>query len=256
MSAPAAGDGEIQPYAPAPRQLAGGLHVWDGEWFGTPFARRMTLVQLPSGGLWVHNPIRLREEDYARLDALGPVRFIVAPNRFHDSDAPHYKRRYPDARLYAAPGSIPRLRKLCPVDGTLEDLEREPPPELAGAIASLRFEGTRLLEESVFLDRASRTLIVTDLAFHMRGRRRGLERAFFRLNRIEDRFGPSRIFRYGFVRDRARAAASLEAILRWDFDRVIMNHGEILETGGRAALQRGFAEVGIRAAMSGRPSAG
>jgi hypothetical protein len=54
------------------------------------------------------------------------------------------------------------------------------------------------------------------------------------------RFGPHRIVR-AFVRDRAAARRSLERILAWDFDRVIVSHGDVLETGGRAALERGFA---------------
>jgi hypothetical protein len=29
--------------------------------------------------------------------------------------------------------------------------------------------------------------------------------------------------------------------LEWDFDRVIVGHGEIVETGGRARLENGFA---------------
>jgi hypothetical protein len=35
--------------------------------------------------------------------------------------------------------------------------------------------------------------------------------------------------------------ASLDRILAWDFDRVTVAHGEILETGGHAALRTSFA---------------
>ena len=34
---------------------------------------------------------------------------------------------------------------------------------------------------------------------------------------------------------------SLEAILSWDFDRVIVTHGHVLESGGRARLEQAFA---------------
>ena len=37
----------------------------------------------------------------------------------------------------------------------------------------------------------------------------------------------------GIFRDRRAARQSVERILQWDFDRVTVTHGEILDTGGR-----------------------
>ena len=54
------------------------------------------------------------------------------------------------------------------------------------------------------------------------------------------RFGPSLLERV-MTRDRAAARESLEGILAWDFDRVIMAHGRVLPNGGRDALRRGYA---------------
>jgi hypothetical protein len=51
------------------------------------------------------------------------------------------------------------------------------------------------------------------------------------------------------VRDRAAARRSLETILAWDFDRVVVTHGRALETGGREALRRAFAWLPV-----GRPA--
>jgi hypothetical protein len=42
------------------------------------------------------------------------------------------------------------------------------------------------------------------------------------------------------IRDRRAARASVERILQWDFDRVIVTHGEVLETGGRQRVAEGF----------------
>jgi hypothetical protein len=39
------------------------------------------------------------------------------------------------------------------------------------------------------------------------------------------------------VRDRVAARMAAERILDWDFDRVIVAHGEVLERGGRDALR-------------------
>jgi len=43
------------------------------------------------------------------------------------------------------------------------------------------------------------------------------------------------------IRDRAAARACMERILDWDFDRVIVAHGDVLAHGGREALRRGYA---------------
>ncbi|MGH7337976.1 MAG: DUF4336 domain-containing protein, partial [Myxococcota bacterium] len=50
------------------------------------------------------------------------------------------------------------------------------------------------------------------------------------------RFGPSRLTRL-LVSDRAAFRRSLEHILRWDFERIVPGHGDVLEQGGRAALR-------------------
>jgi len=53
------------------------------------------------------------------------------------------------------------------------------------------------------------------------------------------------------VRDSEALTASLRKILEWDFDRVIMSHGEILDHGGRAALAQAFA---LRSTNQTKPS--
>jgi hypothetical protein len=54
------------------------------------------------------------------------------------------------------------------------------------------------------------------------------------------RFGTHRLIRLA-IRDRKATRRSLDRILAWDFERVVMSHGEVLETGGRHALERAFA---------------
>jgi hypothetical protein len=40
--------------------------------------------------------------------------------------------------------------------------------------------------------------------------------------------------------DRSLVERSIRAVLAWDFDRVIMAHGSVIETGGRAMLKAGY----------------
>ena len=98
------------------------------------------------------------------------------------------------------------------------------------------------LQEIVFFHHASRTLILTDLAFHIRNSDSWFTRLFMRLNGAYGHFGPSRIFRT-LVKDRAALRSSLNRMQEWDFDRIIVAHGEVLEQGGKLTVQTQYAWV-------------
>jgi hypothetical protein len=96
--------------------------------------------------------------------------------------------------------------------------------------------GSPRVNEIVFLHRATRTLLLTDLAFNVQHAASLAGRMFFRLAGVYGRFATSRLMRL-MVRDRVAARMAAERILDWDFDRVIVAHGEVLERGGRDALR-------------------
>src|SRR6187399_1799688 len=68
------------------------------------FPRRMTVLSLAAGGSAVWSAVPLNEKEMARIDALGPVRFIIVPNRGHRLDLRPWTRRYPRATVIAPPG--------------------------------------------------------------------------------------------------------------------------------------------------------
>jgi hypothetical protein len=43
------------------------------------------------------------------------------------------------------------------------------------------------------------------------------------------------------IRDRKAARESVAKILEWDFDRVIVTHGDVLESSGKAKFAAAFA---------------
>ena len=217
----------IEPYD-ALREVEPDLYVIDGDWQGSRFRRRMTIMRTRASELVIHNPIRLADRDYAKIEALGLVSHVVAPNAFHNSDGAYYQARFPLARFYP-PGSS----------------HGGWPPNLRREVDSLAVGGLRFVNETVFFHPVSKTLVVTDLVFNMRDRVKGLEKILYQANGIYERFGPSRLFRYGFVSNKTEVGRSLANILRWDFERVIMNHGDILEKDGPKKLRAAFAEVGI-----------
>lgn len=206
----------------------GGLHI------GT----RTTVVRLASGGLWLHSPGPLQPEHVSALSALGPVQALVAPNAMHNLFLAQTVGLFPRATVYVSPALPAKLTLSVPHEILID----EPPAPWKDQISQHVVGGLPKLQEVVFLHHASRTLILTDLAFHIRHSDSWFTRLFMRLNGAYGHFGPSRIFR-SMVKDRAALRSSLALLQTWDFDRVIVGHGEVLEHGGKQAMHTQYAWV-------------
>lgn len=223
------------------RGLDEGLYCVDGSFGRSPLGRRMTVVVLPSGRLAIHSAIRMEQADMAALERLGPVGAIIVPNTLHKADAPWYAGRYPDAIVLAPRKAVARLARRMRIDGTLED---DWPAELAAALDRLALGGVRV-PEAAFCHRATRTLILTDLVFNLGVQFAGLSRLLLKLDDAYGRFGPARLFRWVVLRDKAALLASLRELEQWDYDRIVMSHGDIVETDGKQRMRGAFAPLGL-----------
>jgi hypothetical protein len=204
--------------------------------YGLEVGTRMTVIRLGGGSLLLHSPVSLDAELRRELDALGRVRFAVAPNRVHHLHAGEVAEAYPEARLWIGPGLERKRPDLVHV-GVLDD---QAPDEWKDEVDQVFFRGRPYENEVVFFHRASRTLIMCDLAFNFGPRSALPTRLLMRLLRSYGRFGPSTLDPW-LIRDPRAARESLEKILAWDFDRVVVAHGDVLESGGRRALREGYA---------------
>jgi hypothetical protein len=196
---------------------------------------RMTVIRLADGTLFLHSPVQLDASIRMTLEKLGPVAAIVAPSRAHHLFIADYLKTYTDARLYGAPGLAQKRREL-KFHSTLGDL---PPLDWYGEIEQHLFRGTPLLNEVVFFHHLSHTVIFTDLIVNLTREQAAQARLFHLLTGAAERFGPHRLIRR-MIADRAAARDSVQIILDWDFDRVIMAHGDPLESGGRARVRAAF----------------
>jgi hypothetical protein len=90
--------------------------IWTRErpvWFGGVRLRsRTTVVRLEGGALWVHSPCAPADDVCAALDALGEVRWIVVPNRFHHLETPATAARYPKAHVVGPKSAHSRNRNV------------------------------------------------------------------------------------------------------------------------------------------------
>ncbi|RAL20310.1 hypothetical protein DL240_17155 [Lujinxingia litoralis] len=204
---------------------------------GVQLGTRATLVRLPSGQLTLISPVPLSDDDQAEIDALGTLSTLIAPNLFHHLFLKSAIARWPRTRVLVPPGLPEKLGE--PAELT-QALPLSPGGALEDTLSWQRIEGMPRLHEHVFYDPRSRTLILTDLCFHFPSHPHWWTRQFMRLNSGLGRFGPTRVLRSA-IADKAAFAASLPGVLEWDFERVIMAHGEPLSEGGHARFQQAFA---------------
>jgi hypothetical protein len=200
-----------------------------------PIGTRMTVVRLSDGRLILISPIQLPTDLQREIRGIGSVAFIVAPNRVHHLFAMPARRAFPDAKLLAAPG-LPEKRPRIAFDALVTAPDQT---KWQGELEPLPIPGIPFLNEVVFLHGRSRTLVLTDLCFNIR-RAPWWVIPMFRLNDMWQRFGPSRTIRL-LIRDPQAVRHALDHVLRWDFDRIVVTHGEVLESGGRQALRDAYA---------------
>ena len=219
------------------RERADGIWTIDGglRLIGMEFGTRTTAIRLREGGLLLHSPGPLDLTDRAALEKEGPVRALIAPNALHHLYLAENAAAFPEAGIWVAPGV---REKRADVEGMVE-LGDTAPEVWAGDLEQLAVQGVPSFREVVFFHAASRTLLLTDLAFNFRHCDQLRMRLFMRINGAYGRFGPSRLMR-SMIKDKGALRGSLDRILAWDFDRVIVTHGEVLERAGREALRAAF----------------
>lgn len=204
---------------------------------GLRISSRMTVVRLRSGGLWLHSPVPLTEPVRAALAAMGPVEFIIAPSKTHHIFLGKCKAAYPAAQVFGAPGLCTKRPDIV----GLRVLRPAVEPDWQDDLDQTFIAGIPYGNETAWLHRASASLILTDLCQWWRGDI-GLRAALYaRLTGVRHHLAVPRPVRM-LVQDRAAVLASMQTILAWRFERVIVAHNVIVEQGARVALERAFAE--------------
>ncbi|MGZ3560865.1 MAG: DUF4336 domain-containing protein [Vulcanimicrobiaceae bacterium] len=209
-------------------------HAMTVRFGGIPMPHRMTVIRLEDGGLFVHSPTKLDSSVRENLDALGEVRYVVAPSWWHDMFLREYVDAYPSAKLYGAPTLVKWHRSL-PFAGVLG---AESPP-WGAEIDQFYVDRMRLfLDEFVFFHRVSRSLIVADLAFNLREDAPPSMKWYFKAVGAYPGCAIPWFYRLA-PQDRTHMRASIEFILSWDIERLIVGHGDVAPNG-KAALRNAY----------------
>jgi hypothetical protein len=192
----------------------------------------MTVIRLPSGDLWLHSPIAWSERLARSIANLGQVRHLIAPSTLHYWHLNVWRDRFPEARSYGPPGLASRAKTRLVLDETLDE---KVPDAWEDAFDQCVTRGSALTEVD-FFHRASRTLVVTDLIenFEPQRVRNPLLRWLIRLAGAADPDGKAPIdLRLSFLGHRGEVRKSVERMLAWAPERIILSHGRCYEANRR-----------------------
>ncbi|MDO6965259.1 DUF4336 domain-containing protein [Rhizobium alvei] len=204
---------------------------------GFHYPTRMGVIRLANHDLLLWSPIALSDELGAEVETLGTVRYLIPPNALHHTFLGDWQRAYPSALVYAPPG-LREKRKDIRFDADFGD---GPVAAWAGEIDHAIMWGNRITTEVVLFHRESGTAIFTDLIQQLpRGWFKGWRALVARLDLMTaDEPAVPRKFRLAFT-DRQAARLSLETILAWPTQKVIIAHGPPIIEDGQSFLRRAF----------------
>jgi hypothetical protein len=205
---------------------------------GARFEARMTVIRLDDGALVVHSPGPLDDAVREWACTLGRVAIILAPGNFHHLHVAAWQRAFPRAGTWICPG-VERRAPALRFDGVLGECL---PASMQGAFEQVLVRG-RLMSEAALLHRPTRTLLLVDLVERFGDHTPNVNwmlRACMKLFGMWNRPALAPEYRVGGWQDRATARSALESILAWEFDRVVIAHGDLVERDAKALLRRAW----------------
>lgn len=232
----------------------------------TPFNRfgrikiggRGTIVKLANNSLAVFSPVALTDKVKAEMsEQLGStdIRYITALDQEHHIFLESWHKAYPSAKILA-PETLPEYRdkqkyfKL-PAENLVlfkKDDKSTSVDEAFDAEFDMEYVHAHGNKELVFNHRPSRTLIEADLIFNLPAHEQHgkeatsglLTRFFSSLNNTQgDGASQRRFIWYGIsAGDRKGFAESMARIQKWDFEKIVPCHGDVIETDGKGIFEK------------------
>lgn len=223
-----------------------GRCIWVAEqplrFLGLPVGTRMTVILGSDNSLLLISPIKIDTNLQQQLDSLGTVKYIIAPNIFHHLYLEHCQKIYPQAELIA-PFGIEKKQPNVVISKTFE----KDKIDFNGELEYIPFQGFQAfvppkivtVNEIVFFHPQSQTLILTDSAFNFERNFPFTTQLAARILGCYQSLQPSLLEKIA-IKDRELISKSIAQILSWDFQRVIMAHGNIVEEQAKEQLTTGY----------------
>jgi Domain of unknown function (DUF4336) len=221
-------------------------NIWVAEqplkYWGIEVGTRMTVIGLRTNELIVISPIQVDKITIDQLNQIGKVSYIIAPNLYHHLFVSEFKLIYPEAQLWVPPKFNLKIPNI-PVDKIISEdkgnILEEVDYFLFDGFKIFDLSGPSILNEFVFFHRNSQTLILTDTAFHFDEKFSFKTQLAAKFMGVYSKLSPS-IFEKLAINEKVKVKKSAQKLMEWDFQRVIMAHGSIVEEDGKKMLKEGY----------------
>ncbi|PGG95746.1 hypothetical protein AJ80_09917 [Polytolypa hystricis UAMH7299] len=214
---------------------------------------RATIIRLKSQDLVVFSPVALTPDVKSTIESLGgKVKFLVAPDIEHHIFLSAWKQAYPDAQIIA-PDGLKEKREQNPETRGLKFAHILTPtnkhgykiPEF-GDEMEIEYVDAHPNQEIVLFHKPTKTMVEADFIFNLPATEQfskseesptqGLVTKLFvaLMSAKGSVTWQKRTIWYLFAsKDRKGYAQSANSMAKWDFDRIIPCHGDVIETGGK-----------------------
>ena len=173
-------------------------------------------------------------EEAAHIGA--PLVLVASSLRHHRHFAAAIER-YRPVELWGPPGLAEARPELGPVHVFGVD-----PWPYGDQLELVVIEGAPKCNEVVFFHSSSHTIYTTDLFWHVADPEGLLAPLVFRMMGIYRRFATAKMWRW-WITDRAAFARSIEDVLGWDFTRIVVAHGDVVDQDARDQFESALREL-------------
>jgi len=224
---------------------------------------RATVAKLNSGSLAVVSPIPLTTDVKSKLKEMGGnVKYLIAPDMEHHIQLGPWHKEFPNALIIGPEGLAEKRDKQgddkVPFAVILTEESRKTGIKISDefdAEFDVEYFATHANKEIALNKRDEKTLIQADLFFNLgkvgakeqfsksgQDPRSGgfLSNLFLDIQSLDGDAMSQQRFLWHLASRSNRAAFSESAknVDKWDFDRVIPCHGDVIETGGKAQYEK------------------
>lgn len=206
---------------------------------GCDFTARMSVIRLDDTRLMLHSPCEIDAATESAICSLGEVACIVAPGSYHYFYVSSAQEAFPDAETYICPG-IERKRPDIEFDWLLGN---RPPEIWHGVLDQVLVRGTKFIWEVAFLHQQSRTLLLVDLIENVTDQTPNVDwqlKLWWKVvMHMWNRAAPAPEYQLGWG-DKRVVKECLNRVLNWDFERIIIAHGDNIESNAEAVAREAW----------------
>ena len=205
------------------------------KFFGRPTIR-MCIIKKETGGLILYSPVKMDQQVISEINNLGPVDLILGSNIFHNTYLLETCKNFKSAKCLIAP----KTAKRNPLVGELQ--EWDDTLNLDSNMISPYIMKGNIMNELFLFHKPTKTLVLTDFLSDMTYGGNLFEQLYSFCVGMYKKIGVPFYQKYN-IKDKKAFKASLQEVLKLDFDKIILSHGKCIESNGKEILATSWDKI-------------